>query len=110
MTLRIAIASVTQDDIVQGEARNCYDCPVQRAISRKLKPGYSVQLGGVVARYWRHYPDGDLVLSFDGVVDSVMNPVEVRNWIQEYDASYHPRLHPMQPFKFLFWAPAEVLL
>jgi len=87
--------SVTENDILSGRAQHCSDCPVARAIARKVKSDLPVRVS---------YGHFSLTTYNDPTRIMHHLPIEVTNWIKEYDAFLH-----VEPFSFSLFLSEELV-
>jgi hypothetical protein len=100
---RTVVVSVTQEDIAEGRAGNCVECPIARAAQRS-------GLEGARLYYAQNWPDRTLrgVLRFrdGGVPREAPVPDEASAFMRDYDAGPEQR-HGCQPFTFTLELPDE---
>jgi len=88
---------VTEADILTGQGKDCYSCPVAHAFDRKLKQGYIASVGYLTGRIHDKEQDSN----FDSVHKFPI-PMLVTDFIKSFDNG-----GPVETFSFSIFLPEE---
>lgn len=101
----IKIIQVSNKDIVTGIGQNCFECPIARAITRRVKKGVIVNVGNLAGMVDFTYNDPVAEISY---TDRSMLPKIAYDWYLVFDYP-HDKLD-INPIRFELDIPNWALI
>jgi len=108
MKTKKVIVNVTAADIKHGQRMDCHSCPIARAVSRRLKPGYRLYMCRTYYYIERVHRSGGW--RGERVTDWLATPKKAEEFVRLFDSCQQEERDKAKPCRITWELPEEFLL